>query len=74
MLAASPVPSPAANVAPRFLTVTDAARYLGLSKSYLDKARVERRGPTPTYFGTAVRYAVDDLDIWANQFRRPHTA
>ncbi|WP_426615726.1 helix-turn-helix transcriptional regulator [Bradyrhizobium sp. McL0616] len=47
------------------IRVKEAAEYLGLSKSFLDKARIYGGGPTFMRFGTAVVYSTDDLDAWA---------
>ena len=44
--------------------VRQAASYLGLSKSFLDKARIYGGGPAFAKFGTAVVYSTDDLDAW----------
>lgn len=50
---------------PRLLTVREAAAWLSVSKSLLDKLRVTGGGPRARYLGRAVRYAVGDLDAWA---------
>jgi excisionase family DNA binding protein len=50
---------PVANV-----RVKEAAQYLGLSKSFLDKARIYGGGPAFMKFGTAVVYSTDALDAW----------
>lgn len=44
------------------LDVQSAAHYLGMSKSWLDKARATGRGPRFIRTGTRVRYRKSDLD------------
>lgn len=57
------------------LTESEAALYIGMSRSYLRKDRCEghRKGrtPGPPYIrvGTAIRYLVSDLDAWLNKHR-----
>jgi excisionase family DNA binding protein len=47
----------------RWLTPTQAARYLGCSKSFLDQDRVKGLHGIPySKLGKLVRYCVDDLD------------
>lgn len=46
------------------LRVRQAAEYVGLSKSYLDKARCFGTGPAFAKLGTTVIYSTDDLDAW----------
>ena len=41
-----------------------AARYLGLSASTLNKARVYGNGPKYVKLGKSVRYRLADLDDW----------
>lgn len=49
----------------------DAARYLGLSTSFLRAARIGRGSPGPAYVraGRAIVYVVADLDAWLEQHR-----
>lgn len=48
------------------IRVQEAAEYLGVSKSFLDKARCYRtNGPEFMRFGKAVVYSTDELDRWA---------
>ncbi|MGR4930258.1 helix-turn-helix transcriptional regulator [Bradyrhizobium sp. CAR08] len=48
------------------IRVQEAAEYLGLSKSFLDKARCYgTNGPAFMRFGKAVVYSTDELDRWA---------
>jgi hypothetical protein len=42
-----------------------AAEHLGVSKSFLDKARIYGGGPPFMRFGRAVVYSTDALDDWA---------
>ena len=47
-----------------YLRVPQAAEYLGLSKSALDKMRCYGGGPTYAKLGTTVVYQAADLDAW----------
>lgn len=47
------------------IRVREAAEYLGLSRSFLDKARIYGGGPVFMKFGSAVVYSTDDLETWA---------
>lgn len=51
------------------LRVPQAAAYLGLSKSYLDKARMTGGGPAYAKLGSTVIYSTDDLDDWVRSNR-----
>ncbi len=53
------------------LRVKQAAAYVGVSKSYLDKARCYGGGPTFVKLGTTVIYRSEDLDAWVAENRRP---
>jgi predicted DNA-binding transcriptional regulator AlpA len=44
--------------------VRQAADYVGLSKSFLDKARCYGGGPSYIKLGATVIYSTDDLDAW----------
>jgi len=46
------------------LRVRQAAEYVGLSKSALDKYRHYGVGPTYIKLGRSVIYRVEDLDAW----------
>ena len=46
------------------LRVRQAAEYIGLSKSFLDKARLTGTGPVFAKLGASVVYSTDDLDTW----------
>src|SRR5579872_3849606 len=58
----------------RKLPVEEAAAYLGLSISCLNKWRVEGGGPPYLKLGRRVMYDVNDLEQWATQSRRRHTS
>lgn len=59
---------------PEFMPVQQAADYLGLSASHLNKLRSTGGGPLFCDFGVkAVRYRRTDLDTWAEQHKRAHT-
>jgi hypothetical protein len=45
--------------------VQQAAEHLGVSKSFLDKARIYGGGPLFMRFGRAIVYSTTDLDDWA---------
>jgi excisionase family DNA binding protein len=47
------------------IRVKEAAQYLGVSKSFLDKARIYGGGPRYMRFGRAIVYSTDDLADWA---------
>lgn len=51
-----------------YLRTPDAAKYLGIGKSTLERKRVEGTGPAFRRLGSKiVTYAVKDLDAWASQ-------
>lgn len=52
------------------LRVIQAADYVGLSKSYLDKARCYGTGPAYIKLGSSVIYRTEDLDEWVASNRR----
>lgn len=56
------------------LSVKEAALRLGMSKSWLDKKRVEGGGPPYLKLGRRVVYDELDLVAWASQHRRHHTS
>ena len=57
------------------LTETEAAKYIGMSRSFLNQDRIngtrERRTRGPAYMklGRSVRYHKNDLDAWLLQNR-----
>ena len=54
-------------------TVPEAAAYLGLAVSTLNKWRCIGGGPQFLKLGKAVRYRITDLDGWVDSNRRSHT-
>jgi len=63
---ASTASAPAAATPARYLTNDEAAAYLRLSPRTLEKLRVLGGGPRFRKFGRRVRYALTDLDAWAD--------
>ena len=57
-----------------YLSVREAAEYLGLSPRTLDRYRVSGDGPVFYRFGGRVRYRREDLDGWAASRRRRSTS
>jgi excisionase family DNA binding protein len=51
----------------RYLTNDEAAIFLRLSPRTLEKFRVIGGGPRFHKFGRSVRYAVEDIEAWANE-------
>ncbi|QWK79138.1 helix-turn-helix transcriptional regulator [Ochrobactrum sp. BTU1] len=49
------------------IRVREAAAYLGLSKSTMDKLRHFGGGPRYFKLGRAIIYDTDDLDAWRNE-------
>lgn len=49
---------------PALISARAAAEYLNLSRSWLDHARVEGRGPHYVRIGNRVMYRVTDLDAF----------
>jgi predicted DNA-binding transcriptional regulator AlpA len=47
------------------IRVQQAADHLGVSKSFLDKARIYGGGPRFMRFGRAIVYSTEALDEWA---------
>lgn len=58
----------------RFVDTDAAARYLALDAHTLECYRSLYTGPAFYKFGRYVRYAVGDLDAWAESCRRSTTA
>ena len=58
----------------RKLPTPDAAAYLGLGKSTVDKMRVTGGGPAYCQFGKRVVYDPTDLDAWAVKHKRSSTS
>lgn len=49
------------------LDVTDAAKYLNLSKSTLAKMRLSGKSPRYVKLGRKVAYRASDLDVWIEE-------
>lgn len=49
---------------PTTLTPADAAKYIGMSLSWLAQARMRGEGPPYLKIGRSVRYRLADLDSW----------
>jgi hypothetical protein len=60
--------------APDLLDTLGAAKRLGVSPSFLAKARMQGVGPRYRKLGRAVRYAQTDLDHWLLACSRTSTA
>lgn len=56
------------------LRTADAASYVGLSKSTLEKLRVTGGGPAYSALGRVVVYRLQDLDEWVNAHKRHSTS
>ncbi len=66
---------PDAQVLPtRKLSVCEAATLLGVSKSFLDKRRLDGTGPRYLKLGRRVVYDAGDLSAWLIGSRRRHTS
>lgn len=61
-------------VARRRLKTRQAADYLGLARSTLEKLRVFGGGPVYEKLGRSVVYDVDDLERWAASRKRSNTS
>ena len=59
----------------RVLKEADAARYIGMSISWLRQSRVTGNQDAPPFvkIGRSVRYLREDLDAWLEQRRRGST-
>ena len=58
----------------RKLSVNEAAAFLGLSASTLNKLRLSGDGPRYLKLGRRVLYDIRDLEVWASERRRNHTS
>lgn len=56
------------------LSVNEAARKLGLSVSWLNKARITGGGPAYLKLGRRVFYSIGDLEAWVAAHRRRNTS
>ena len=62
-----PPPIPSDEKGELFLTPKQAAAYLRVSKSYLDKLRVYGGSPKFLRFGRKILYRKTELDLWASE-------
>ena len=58
---------------PEMLTVAEAAEQLRVSKSFLNRLRVQGGGPQFIKLGRRVLYDARDLGVWANFRKRSCT-
>ena len=58
----------------RLLNVQEAARFLGLSVSTLNKMRMTGAGAPYRKLGRRVLYDLRELEEWAREHRRSHTS
>ena len=56
-------------MSPEMLDTAGAARYIGLSKSTLEKMRVVGNSPPYYKYARVVRYRPQDLDAWLSERR-----
>ena len=56
------------------LRTADAARRLGVSASFLEKARVDGSGPKFVKIGRTVVYRDNDIDLWVASLVRQSTS
>ena len=63
------------NMTQGYLRTPDAAHYLGVGQSTLERKRVDGTGPRFRVLGSKiVTYAVADLDAWASESIRSSTS
>jgi excisionase family DNA binding protein len=60
-------PQPVSAQTEEFLSPKQAAAFLSVSKSYLDKLRVYGGGPKFLRFGRKILYRKSELNVWAEQ-------
>ena len=58
----------------KMLSTSEAAVYLGLGKSTLDKLRLTGGGPKFCSLGRRVVYSLADLEAWADARKRTSTS
>jgi predicted DNA-binding transcriptional regulator AlpA len=56
------------------LSVREAAAHLNVSKSWLDKRRLDGNGPPYLKMGRRVAYDLADLELFAASMKRQHTS
>lgn len=62
------------NTENRWLRTKEAAAYVGLSKSTLEKLRVTGDGPEYAALGRVIVYQIQDLDEWISAHKRRSTS
>lgn len=55
------------NITTKYLTESEAADYLGLSKFTMRNWRFLKKGPKSRKFGKSVRYSIADIEEWASK-------
>ena len=68
------MPTPNANLPPRYLRTPEAARFLGLSGRTLEKHRTYGTGPRYSKIGGRVVYGVEELQAWVNRGAKSSTS
>jgi predicted DNA-binding transcriptional regulator AlpA len=63
-----------ANISRRLLSVREAAGRLGMSKSWMDKRRINGDGPKFCKIGRRVLYDEADLDFFKDRAKRGSTS
>jgi predicted DNA-binding transcriptional regulator AlpA len=58
----------------RLLSVREAAEFLGISASWLNKARLCGTAPTATIIGRRVLYDIHDLETWLATRKQRNTS
>jgi excisionase family DNA binding protein len=71
---AAPQASMRSEMPTRKLSVQEAARFLGLSVSTLNKMRLDGSGPPFLKLGRRVLYDIQTLDAWATERTRKSTS
>jgi excisionase family DNA binding protein len=59
----------------QLLTEKEAARYIGMSRSFLARARMigDKNAPSFLKLGRAIRYRITDLNAWLESCSRNNT-
>ena len=65
---------PAQAATRRLFRTPDAARYLALAESTLEKSRLTGTGPRFAKLGRAVVYDIQDLDVWVEARKAESTS
>ena len=59
---------------PEYLSVAEAAKWLGVNTSFLNKARLSGKGPVYYKFSASIRYEASKLREWAATRMRHSTS